>query len=255
MMVVALLALACVASAEDSAASEDLNTMSKEDLVKALSQARSELTQTKGHLKSVSGTLDRIYAKRTREENARKHQENKEKKAERAKEDAKKAAQLSKKMNLADVLMEHGAKFTAMKAAEKSQDDGNIKQNKAVLLAARKGARAGAVGPLKKIARAEAAKAVKAARAAAKKKGVHKKSEYRKITRTAAKKAVAALLQRQDKQVEKVAQKWLKQAVKKFPPSAQLADDTKPNHFTAPPTAHLSLMQLNDAVDSIVPEN
>jgi len=46
-------------------------------------------------------------------------------------------------MNLADVLMEHGAKFTAMKAAEKSQDDGNIKQNKAVLLAARKGARAG----------------------------------------------------------------------------------------------------------------
>jgi len=56
MMVVALLALACVASAEDSAASEDLNTMSKEDLVKALSQARSELTQTKGHLKSVSVT-------------------------------------------------------------------------------------------------------------------------------------------------------------------------------------------------------
>ena len=52
-----------------------------------------------------------------------------------------------------------------------------------------------------------------------------------------------------------MAQKWLKQAVKKFPPSAQLADDTKPNHFTAPPTAHLSLMQLNDAVDSIVPEN
>ena len=112
----------------------------------------------------------------------------------------------------------------------------------------------GAVGPLKKVARAAAAKAVKNSRAEAKKKGTTKKSKLRKVTRAAARAAVAAILTAQDKKVEQVAQKWLKKAVAKFPPSVQLADDTKPNHFKAPPTAHLSLLQKHAEADVVVPE-
>ena len=88
-------------------------------------------------------SLDKIYARRKEEEQARKAHEVSEKKAEQKKEEAKKAAKLNKKQKLSDVLMEHGAKYMALKAAKKTAGDGSIKQKQAVLLAAKKGARAG----------------------------------------------------------------------------------------------------------------
>jgi len=250
LLAVAFVGLTLVVAASE----EELSAMSKEDLIKALQTTRTELTSTKAHLKHVTHSLDKIYARRKEEEQARKAHEVSEKKAEQKKEEAKKAAKLNKKQKLSDVLMEHGAKYMALKAAKKTAGDGSIKQKQAVLLAAKKGARAGAVGPLKKVARAAAAKAVKNSRAEARKKGTTKKSQLRKVTRAAARAAVAAILTAQDKKVEQVAQKWLKKAVAKFPPSVQLADDTKPNHFTAPPTAHLSLLQKHAEADVVVPE-
>merc|ERR1712070_1282135 len=62
--------------------------------------------------------------------------------------------------------------------------------------AAKKGARAGAAGPLKKVTRAEAVKAVKDARKAAKKAGKSKK-EVRKLAVDAAKMVVESILQKQ----------------------------------------------------------
>merc|ERR1711871_417664 len=221
LLAVAFVGLTLVVAASE----EELSAMSKEDLIKALQTTRTELTSTKAHLKHVTHSLDKIYARRKEEEQARKAHEVSEKKAEQKK-----------------------------KAAKKTAGDGSIKQKQAVLLAAKKGARAGAVGPLKKVARAAAAKAVKNSRAEARKKGTTKKSKLRKVTRAAARAAVAAILTAQDKKVEQVAQKWLKKAVAKFPPSVQLADDTKPNHFTAPPTAHLSLLQKHAEADVVVPE-
>merc|ERR1711871_634862 len=218
LLAVAFVGLTLVVAASE----EELSAMSKEDLIKALQTTRTELTSTKAHLKHVTHSLDKIYARRKEEEQARKAHEVSEKKAEQKKEEAKKAAKLNKKQKLSDVLMEHGAKFMALKAAKKTAGDGSIKQKQAVLLA--------------------------------EKKGTTKKSKLRKVTRAAARAAVAAILTAQDKKVEQVAQKWLKKAVAKFPPSVQLADDTKPNHFTAPPTAHLSLLQKHAEADVVVPE-
>merc|ERR1712072_941790 len=138
-------------------------------------------------------------------------------------------------------MLDNGAKFLAMKAAKMHQKQGSIQQNKAVMAAAIKGARAGAVGPLKKVAHAAAVNAVKDARAAAKKAGKdYGKHKMRKISMAAAKKAVQALLDEQDALVMKSAKKWVKAAVAKYPAAIHLAQHhSKPNVFKAPPTIHL----------------
>merc|ERR1711988_263020 len=146
---------------------------------------------------------------------------------------------IKKAEKLENVLMHHGAVFLAEIAAKKTADKGSIDQKKAVEAAAKKGARAGAAGPLKKVTRAEAVKAVKAALKAAKKAGKSKK-EVRKLAVDAAKKVVESILQKQDKLVESNMKKWVDAAIKKYPPSAILAeDDDTPNVFTAPPGIHL----------------
>merc|ERR1712093_617361 len=63
----------------------------------------------------------------------------------------------------------------------------------------------------------------------------------------------ATILKEQEALIEKAAKKWTDAAIKKFPPSVQLAKAGKPNKFTAPPTIHL-LMQPPSA-DDVVPEN
>jgi len=116
LLAVAFVGLTLVVAASE----EELSAMSKEDLIKALQTTRTELTSTKAHLKHVTHSLDKIYARRKEEEQARKAHEVSEKKAEQKKEEAKRAAKLNKKQKLSDVLMEHGAKFMALKAAKKT---------------------------------------------------------------------------------------------------------------------------------------
>merc|ERR1711918_186398 len=131
----------------------------------------------------------------------------------------------------------------AMKAAKKNADSGDVKQKKAVMAAAKKGGRAGAVGPLTKVIRAAAVAEIKKSRAESKKKGIHDKHALRKLSVAAAKAVVNKMMKEQDEQLEKIAKKWTAHAVEKFPPSAVLADedDDTPNNFVAPPSIHLSL--------------
>jgi len=216
--------------------------------------------------------LKQAAASENFDEKQRESREKASKDAEKKKEADKKAAKLKEKTKLSDILMDHGAKFLAMKAAKDTVDAGSTKQKAAVLQAAKKGARAGAVGPLRKVARAAAVAAVKQARADAKKAGKHNKSEVRKLATSAAKEAVNELLQEQDKRVDEVVKKWSKKAIKKFPPSVYLDDDDdKPNNFVAPPSIHLTMddsqaagqvqqMQADaskqsSSPDAVVPEN
>merc|ERR1711881_62689 len=138
---------------------------------------------------------------------------------EKKKAAAKKKAKLAKKEELSD------------------------KQKAKVLKAARKGGRAGAVGPLRKVARAAAVAAVKKTRADLKKKHKHfNKHKMRHHCLNAAKKAVKAVLKEQDALIEKAAQKWAKVAIKKYPAAIAVSEHpNKPNVFVAPPMVHLSL--------------
>merc|ERR1711977_218561 len=117
------------------------------------------------------------------------------------------------------------------------------KQMKKVLAAARKGGRAGAVGPLKKVARAAAVAAVKKTRAALKKSKKHtSKHKLRSLCLEAAKTAVRNVLKEQDALIEKAAKKWAHVAIAKYPPAIVVSSHPeKPNHFTAPPMIHLTL--------------
>merc|ERR1711977_393316 len=117
------------------------------------------------------------------------------------------------------------------------------KQMKKVLAAARKGGRAGAVGPLKKVARAAAVAAVKKTRAQLKKsKKHHSKRKLRSLCLEAAKNAVKKVLKEQDALIEKAAKKWAHVAIAKHPPAIVVSSHPeKPNHFTAPPMIHLTL--------------
>merc|ERR1712159_966003 len=159
------------------------------------------------------------------------------------KHDQKKKAKLAKKEKLSDILMDHGAKYLSLKAAKEHKDEHSDKQKKKVLAAARKGGRAGAVGPLRKVARAAAVAAVKRTRAALKKKHKHfNKHKMRHHCLSAAKKAVKAVLKEQDALIEKAAQKWAKVAIKKYPAAIAVSEHpNKPNVFVAPPMVHLSL--------------
>jgi hypothetical protein len=234
---------------DNAGATEDVAAMSKDELVAALTNARQESTKLNKKLthagKKISSLKHELRVATGDDEASelqRQKNERKSKAAEKKQEQDKKNAQLKKKSKLSDILMEHGAKYLAMKAAEKNADSGDVKQKKAVMAAAKKGGRAGAVGPLTKVIRAAAVAAIKKSRAESKKKGIHDKHAMRKLSVAAAKVAVNKMMKEQDEQLEKIAKKWTAHAVEKFPPSAVLADDDDtPNNFVAPPSIHLSL--------------
>jgi hypothetical protein len=245
---VAALAVTMVSSSEETISTQNVHTMTRTELMKELTAARTQLTDHKHKLdmantkmRSLEEELDAITDE-DEYEDSRKANEKSNKAKDKKKAAIKRKKQLKKKTKFSDVLMEHVAKFLAFEAAKKTASQGSIKQKAAILEAARTGARAGAVKPLKKVARDTAVAAVKKARAAAKKAGTKGKHALRKISVKAAKDAVNKLIQDQEELVEKAAQKFLKVAIKKHPPSVVLAeDDDKPNHFTAPPGIHLSL--------------
>lgn len=251
------MAIAAIAICDESLISkEDMTKMSKDALLSALQKAQShntnlsqQLEKTKKEVASLSYEDDMPSAA---DETKRKQKEVTQKKAEKAKRTAKRAAKMKKSTKLSDILMEHGAQFLALKAAKRTRNSGSVKQQKAVMLAATKGARAGAVGPLRKVMHHAAVAAVKKSRAAAKGKD-YGRSHMRKLSVAAAKTAVNNLIKEQDVLIAKAAKKWSDAAIKKFPPSVQLAKSGKPNKFTAPPTIHL-LMQPPTA-DDVVPEN
>jgi len=221
---------------------QDLAIMTKEELIEMMNKkqnnADAQLADAKDKIKRLESQLSE-YTGETFDETSRATREKGQKAAAKKKEEAKSAKKIQKAEKLENVLMHHGAVFLAEIAAKKTADKGSIEQKKAVEAAAKKGARAGAAGPLKKVTRSEAVKAVKDARKAAKKARKSKK-EVRKLAVEAAKKVVQAILQKQDKLVESNMKSWVDAAIKKYPPSAILAeDDDTPNVFTAPPGIHL----------------
>jgi len=252
-----VMAIAAVAICDESLISkDDMTKMSKEQLVSALQKAQShnadiskQLMKEKKEVANLSYEEDEPT---DMEETKRKSSEKSKKAATKKAHAAKRAAKMKKTTKLSDILMDHGAKYLAFIAAKQNKNSGSVKQQKATILAAKKGGRAGAVGPLRKVVHNAAVAAVKKARKAAKGKD-YGKHKMRKISVDAAKAAVHKILKEQEALIEKAAKKWTDAAIKKFPPSVQLAKAGKPNKFTAPPTIHL-LMQPPSA-DDVVPEN
>merc|ERR1711871_1665687 len=248
------LAIAVVAAegAADGVNEKEFASMGKEQLVQELTKAHAKAEDTALQVESAHDMITKLQAKLEEakgtepkvDEKQRAAEEKKQKEDEKKQEAARRKKRLDKKEKLSDILMAHAAEFLAMKAAKDNQDSGNEKQLAAVKQAAEEGARAGAVGPLRKVVRATATDAVKKARAEAKK-GTHDKHAIRRLTDAAAAKAVAAFLAEQDKLVAKTVKETVKKALKKFPPSMFLADeddaDPNTNTFTAPPGIHLSL--------------
>merc|ERR1711881_463043 len=246
----ALALLVVVALGDETYSKSDVAKMSKDELVSALMKTQKHAIRSKSELDSARKQIRQLHNKmgnqqkvahfneKTREVNEAKHKAIEKKKAA-----AKKKAKLAKKEKLSDILMDHGAKYLAFKAAKEHKDEHSDKQKAKVLKAARKGGRAGAVGPLRKVARAAAVAAVKKTRADLKKKKKHlNKHKMRHHCLNAAKKAVKAVLKEQDALIEKAAQKWAKVAIKKYPAAIAVSEHpNKPNVFTAPPMVHLSL--------------
>merc|ERR1712054_110641 len=246
---VALALLVVVALGEETYSKSEVSKMSKDELISALMKtqkasltARSELESARKQIRTLhtkmTGRKVAKFSERNREVNEAKHKAQEKKAAA-----AKKKAKLAKKEKLSDILMDHGAKFLAFKAAKEYKDEHSDKQSKKVLAAARRGGRAGSVGPLRKVARAAAVAAVKKTRASLKKKGKHlSKHKLRHLCLNAAKTAVKAVLKEQDALIEKAAHKWLKLATKKYPAAILVSEHpNKPNVFKAPPMVHLSL--------------
>merc|ERR1712054_92884 len=246
---VALALLVVVALGEETYSKSEVSKMSKDELISALMKtqkasltARSELESARKQIRTLhtkmTGRKVAKFSERNREVNEAKHKAQEKKAAA-----AKKKAKLAKKEKLSDILMDHGAKFLAFKAAKEYKDEHSDKQRKKVLSAAIKGGRAGSGGPLRKVARAAAVAAVKKTRASLKKKGKHlSKHKLRHLCLNAAKTAVKAVLKEQDALIEKAAHKWLKLATKKYPAAILVSEHpNKPNVFKAPPMVHLSL--------------
>merc|ERR1712199_73543 len=180
--------------------------MSKEELISALMKTQKHAIRARSELGSARKQIRMLHAKMG---NAQKVSHFSEKTREQ--NEAKQKAKLAKKEKLSDILMDHGAKYLAFKAAKENKDEHSDKQKKKVLAAARKGGRAGAVGPLRKVARAAAVAAVKKTRADLKKSKKHlSKHKMRHHCLNAAKKAVKAVLKEQDALIEKAAKKWAK---------------------------------------------
>merc|ERR1711907_420521 len=249
---VALALLVVVAVCDETYDKAKAESMSKEHLVSALIKSQTKRASTRSKLESARKQILDLQAKlrkgnasnrphmdeKTREANELKHKAEEKKKSEKKKE-----AKLAKKEKLSDILMEHGAKYMAFKMAKKYKHNKSDKQHAKVIAAARKGGRAGAVGPIRKVARAAAVAAVKKTRAAVKKAGKHiGKHKLRRMCVNAAKEAVKKLLKEQDDLVEKTAKKWTKLAIKKYPPLIMVSEHPdRPNHFVAPPMIHLSM--------------
>jgi len=252
-----VMAIAAVAMCDESLISkEDMTKMSKDELVTALQKAQSHNADVS---KKLASAKKEIASLSYEEDEPTEDEEAKRKKNEKAKKlavkkasAAKRAARMKKTTKLSDVIMEHGAKFLAFKAAKENMNAGSVQQNKAVMHAAMKGGRAGAAGPLRKVVHNAAVTAVKKARAAAKGKD-YSKHKMRKISVDAAKVAVNKILKEQDALVQKAAKKYTDAAIKKYPPAVQLAKSGKPNKFTAPPTIHL--LMAPPTPDDVVPEN
>merc|ERR1711903_140271 len=151
-----------------------------------------------------------------------------------------KQAALKRKMKkmekLSDILMDHGTKYHAFKAAKMYRKKGSDIQKKQVMKMAKRGGRAGSVAPLRKVARTMAVQAVKAKRKELKKSKKHfSRHKIRKLCDEAAKAAVNKILAEQDVLIKKSVAKWTKAAIKKYPPRLlRAAPSDKPNHFTAP---------------------
>merc|ERR1712022_49933 len=247
---VALALVVVVALGDETYSADSMSKMSKSELISALTKTQKSQTTTHSELESARKQIRDLHAAMHSQTKAvhfsekfREVREAAHKKAQKKKALAKKKAKLAKKEKLSDILMDHGAKFLAFKAAKEYKDEHSDKQKIKVLKAARKGGRAGAVGPIKKVARAAAVTAVKQTRLKMKKAGKHLgKHKLRKHCLEAAKKAVKTVLKEQDDLIEKAAQKWAKAAIKKSPPAIAVSEHPdKPNHFTAPPMIHLSL--------------
>jgi len=246
----ALALLVVVALGDETYSKSEVAKMSKEELISALMKTQKHAIRARSELGSARKQIRMLHAKmgnaqkvshfseKTREQNEAKHKALEKKKAA-----AKKKAKLAKKEKLSDILMDHGAKYLAFKAAKENKDEHSDKQKKKVLAAARKGGRAGAVGPLRKVARAAAVAAVKKTRADLKKSKKHlSKHKMRHHCLNAAKKAVKAVLKEQDALIEKAAKKWAKLAIKKYPAAIAVSEHPdKPNVFKPPPMVHLSL--------------
>merc|ERR1711934_1280231 len=243
---VALALCVVVAMGNETYSKGEVDKMSKEDLVSALMKIQKASGRTRSELESARKQIRDLHnqiAKPKPQHFDEKHREMREsshKAAMKKKHDDKKRAKLAKKEKLSDILMDHGAKFMAMHAAKNHKDEHSDKQMKKVLAAAKKGGRAGAVGPLKKVAPVAA---VKKTRAALKKSKKHtSKHKLRTACLEAAKTAVRNVLKEQDALIEKAAKKWAHVAIAKYPPAIVVSSHPeKPNHFTAPPMIHLTL--------------
>jgi len=247
---VALALCVVVAIGDETYSKGEVDKMSKEDLVSALmkmqkssGRTRSELESARKQIRDLHNELHGPRKIKHFDEKHREMRESQHKAMLKKKHDQKKKAKLAKKEKLSDILMDHGAKYLSMKAAKEHKDEHSDKQMKKVLAAARKGGRAGAVGPLKKVARAAAVAAVKKTRAQLKKsKKHHSKRKLRSLCLEAAKNAVKKVLKEQDALIEKAAKKWAHVAIAKYPPAIVVSSHPeKPNHFTAPPMIHLTL--------------
>jgi len=251
--VACLLASTTLLQTEGSLTPDKMAKMSKAELISELKTTQQRVSIQDHKISSLHKQLNNLqYGDQltaAQEKQRRAHE-----KANKAKAKAlslkKKQAKMNKKMKLSDILMEHGAKYLAFAAAKKHKSEGSTDQEKKVLEAAKKGGRAGAAGPLRKVVHNAAVTAVKAARNAAKKAGKHyNKHKMRKVSMAAAKAAVNKIFKEQDDLVEKVAKKWTDKAIAKYPPAILLAKHhNTPNKFTAPPTIHLV------DVDQVVPE-
>merc|ERR1712167_95880 len=231
-----------VAIGDETYSKGEVDKMSKEDLVSALmkmqkssGRTRSELESARKQIRDLHNELHGPRKIKHFDEKHREMRESQHKAMLKKKHDQKK--------KVSDILMDHGAKYLSMKAAKEHKDEHSDKQMKKVLAAARKGGRAGAVGPLKKVARAAAVAAVNKTRAQLKKsKKHHSKRKLRSLCLEAAKNAVKKVLKEQDALIEKAAKKWAHVAIAKYPPAIVVSSHPeKPNHFTAPPMIHLSL--------------
>jgi len=247
---VALALCVVVAIGDETYSKGEVDKMSKDELVSALMKVQKASGRTRSELESARKQIRDLHTKLQQpkkpqhfDEKHREMRESHHKALEKKKNDDKKKAKLAKKEKLSDILMDHGAKYLAMKAAKEHKDEHSDKQLKKVIAAAKRGGRAGAVGPLKKVARAAAVAAVKKTRADLKKSKKHtSKHKLRSLCLEAAKTAVKNVLKEQDALIEKAAKKWAHAAIQKYPPAIVVSSHPEtPNHFTAPPMIHLSL--------------
>merc|ERR1712167_447656 len=210
---VALALLVVVAVCDETHDKAKADKLSKEELVTALVKSQTVRKATRSKLESARKQIIDLQNK------MRPKPQKFNEKTREAKE-LRREAKLAKKEKLSDILMDHGAKYLALKTAKRFKRTKSDKQKRKTIAAARKGGRAGAVGPIRKVARAAAVAAVKKLRASVKKAGKHYgKHKLRRMCVNAAKKAVKKLLKEQDDLIEKAAQKWTKFAIKKYPPS------------------------------------